>query len=66
MSRSRCFDSVLPHPLKMQFNAGLDAAQSRVESLARGYASGKIWNRCTPVAIGILAYSHKILKLFHG
>jgi len=50
----------------MQFNAGLDAAQSRVESLARGYASGKIWNRCTPVAIGILAYSHKILKLFHG
>jgi len=66
MSRPWSFDPVLTHSLKVQFDAPLDAAQGCVECFACRYASRKIWNRCAPVAVGILTYAHKILKLLHG
>ena len=65
VSRSWRPEPVLTHPLKVQLDTRLNAAQGRVERLSSCHASRQVGNRCAPVAIGFLADADEILKLPH-
>src|SRR5262249_47556862 len=62
---SRGLDAVLLHSLKMEFDGPLDPTQGLVDRLSRSHGSWQIWDRCSPITVGVLVDAHQVTKLFH-
>src|SRR5712671_212588 len=66
VTRQRNRQSIFAQSANVQLHGTLDAAQRRVERLARRNAPGQVGYRSPPVTVRVLADVHQVPALPHG